>query len=148
MSTTFSAATDESTPARCLAAHRVRHIFDQTSRSTSGMSHIITSGGSWTRVTYRRPRISYPRARGIGQRSRLELLSGARCGRRRGAQGSVGTSGAGESPRHLNTVKLRQILGMAQQSVTGFERLVDGVFPFNTDVAVSDKVAVATIRSL
>ena len=122
----------------------------RTSRSTSGMSRIITSGGGWTRVSYRRPRISYPRARGVGQRSRLELLSGARRGRRRGARarGSVGTSGAGESPRRLNTVTLRQILGMAQQSVTGFERLVDGVVPVDTDVAVSDEVAVATIRSL
>ena len=53
-----------------------------------------------------------------------------------------------ESPRRLNTVTLCQILGMAQQSVTGFERLVDGVVPVDTDVAVSDEVAVATIRSL
>ena len=120
----------------------------RTSRSTSGMSRIVTCGGSWTRVTYQRPCISYPRARGVGQRSRLELLSGARRGRRWGARGSVGTSGAGESPRRLNTVTLRQILGMAQQSVTGFERLVDGVVPVDTDVAVSDEVAVATIRSL
>ena len=37
---------------------------------------------------------------------------------------------------------------MAQESVTGFERLVDGVVPVDTDVAVSDEVAVATIRSL
>ena len=120
----------------------------RTSRSTSGMSRIVTSGGGWTRVTYRRPCISYPRARGVGQRSRLELLSGARRGRRRGARGSVGTSGAGESPRRLNTVTLRQILGMAQQSVTGFKRLVDGVVPVDTDVAMSDDVAIATIRSL
>ena len=37
---------------------------------------------------------------------------------------------------------------MAQQSVTGFEQLVDGVVPVDTDVAVSDEVAVTTIRSL
>ena len=33
---------------------------------------------------------------------------------------------------------LCQILGMAQKSVTEFERLVDGVVPVNTDVVVSD----------
>ena len=77
----------------------------RTSRSTSGMSRIVTSGGGWTRVTYRRPRISYPRAQDIGQRSRLELLSGARRSRRRDALGSVGMSGAG---RRLNTVTLCQ----------------------------------------
>ena len=113
----------------------------RTSRSKSGMSRIVTSGGGWTRVSYRRTHISYPRARGVGQRGR-NLLSGARRGRRRGARarGSVGTSGAGESLRRLNTVTLRQILGMAQQSVTGFKRLVDGVVPIDTDVALSDEL--------
>ena len=120
----------------------------RTSRSTSGMSRIVTSGGGWTRVIYQRPRISYPHARSVGHRSRLELLSGARRGLRRGARGSVGTSGSVESPRRLNTLTLHEILGMAQQSITGFERLVDGVVPVDTDMAVSDKVAVATIRSL
>ena len=105
--------------------------------SRSGMNRTIITGGGWTRVTYRRLRISYPRARGVGQCSRLELLSGARRGRHWGARGSVGTSGAGESPRRLNTVTLRQNLGMAQQSVTGFERLMDGVVPIHTDVAGS-----------
>ena len=38
----------------------------RTSRSTSGMSRIVTSGGGWTRVTYRHPRISYPRAEASG----------------------------------------------------------------------------------
>ena len=63
---------------------------------------------------------------------------------RRGARGSAGASGAGESPLRLNTVILCQILGMAQQSITEFERLVDGVVPVDTDVPVSDEVAVAT----
>ena len=117
--------------------------------SRSGMSRIVNSGSGWTRVTYWYPRISYPRVRGVGQCSRLELQSMARRCRCRGELGSVGMSGAGDSPRRLNTVTVRQILGMAQQqSVIGFERLVDGVVPVDTDVAVSDEVAVATIWSL
>ena len=87
------------------------------------MSRIISSGGGWTRVTYRHPCIFtlVLKASGNGSTVGWNCCPGHDVAGVDGARGSVRTSGAGEFPRLLNTVTLRQILGMAQQGVTGFE---------------------------
>ena len=102
--------------------------------SRSGMSHIVISGGGWTRITDRRPCISYPHARGIGQRSRLDCCPGHDVAGVAAVRGTMWQASgcttqcwdkwgwlASTSPQHCNA---RQIIGMAQQSITGFERLV------------------------